>query len=91
MQNVSTMIRRPVAVGTAVAGGFLGLMVGAVIALAVPAVLTGVSVTNISTGAASTSAVGAQQISHNRSEQGFGASVSGQQIAHNRSEEGLGN
>jgi len=38
-----------------------------------------------------TSAVGAEQIAHNRSEQGLveGASVGGQQIAHNRSESGL--
>ena len=37
--------------------------------------------------------VGADQISHNRSEEGLGGSrsVGGQQIAHNRSEEGLSN
>jgi hypothetical protein len=37
--------------------------------------------------------VGADQISHNRSEEGLGFSspISGQQIAHNRSEEGLSN
>jgi hypothetical protein len=36
--------------------------------------------------------VGAEQIAHNRSEEGLGASssVGGEQIAHNRSEEGLG-
>jgi hypothetical protein len=92
MQNVSTMIRRPVPIGTAAASGFLAFVAGAVIALAVPAVATGVSVTNNSSGPASTtSAVGAEQIAHNRSEQGLveGASVGGQQIAHNRSESGL--
>ena len=91
MQNVSTMIRRPVPIGTAAASGFLAFVAGAVIALAVPAVATGVSVTNNSSAPASTSALGAEQIAHNRSEQGLveGASVGGQQIAHNRSESGL--
>ena len=48
---------------------------------------------NNSSGTASASAVGAEQIAHNRSEQGLGegASVGGQQIAHNRSESGLDN
>jgi len=72
MQNVRTMIRRPVPIGTAAASGFLAFVAGAVIALAVPAVATGVSVTNNSSGPASTSAVGAEQITHNRSEQGLG-------------------
>jgi hypothetical protein len=91
MQNVSTMIRRPVPIGTAAASGFLAFVAGAVIALAVPAVATGVSLTNNSSAPASTSAVGAEQVAHNRSEQGLGAgpSVGGQQIAHNRSEGGL--
>ena len=36
--------------------------------------------------------VGAEQVDHNRSEQGLGAtSPTGEQVAHNRSEEGLGN
>jgi hypothetical protein len=92
MQNVSTVIRRPVPIGTAAAGGFLAFVAGAVIALAVPAVATGVSVSNNNSSAsASISAVGAEQIAHNRSEQGLldGASVGGQQIAHDRSESGL--
>jgi hypothetical protein len=91
MQNVSTMIRRPVPIGTAAASGLLAFVAGAVIALAVPAVATGVSLTNNSSAPASTSAVGAEQVAHNRSEQGLGAgpSVGGQQIAHNRSESGL--
>ena len=35
--------------------------------------------------------VGAEQVAHNRSEEGFGASgsVGGEQVAHNRSEEGF--
>ena len=91
MQNVSTMIRRPVPIGTAAASGLLAFVAGAVIALAVPAVATGVSVTSNSSAPASTSAVGAEQIGHDRSEQGLGgpSSVGGQQIAHNRSESGL--
>ena len=91
MQNVNTMIRRPVPVGTAAAGGLLAFLAGAVIALALPVVGTGVSVINNSSAPASTSAVGSEQIAHNRSEQGLGAgpSVGGQQIAHNRSESGL--
>ncbi len=37
-------------------------------------------------------AVGAEQVAHNRSEEGLGvsSSVGGEQIAHNRSEEGVG-
>jgi len=91
MQNVSTMIRRPVPIGTAAASGFLAFVAGAVIALAVPAVATGVSVPNNSSAPASTSAVGAEQIAHDRTEQGLsdGAALGGQQIAHNRSESGL--
>ena len=91
MQNVNTMIRRPVRVGTAAAGGLLAFLAGAVIALAVPAVVAGVSVTNSSSAPASSLAVSAEQIAHNRSEQGLGAgpSVGGEQIAHNRSESGL--
>jgi hypothetical protein len=88
MQNVNTMIRRPVPVGTAAVGGLLAFLTGAVIALAVPAVGTGVSVSNNPSAPASTSAVGSEQITHNRSEQGLGgaAGVGGEQITHNRSE-----
>lgn len=91
MQNVSTIIRRPVPVGTAVASGLLAFLAGAVIALGVPAVVSGLPVTDNSGAPASTYAVGAEQIAHNRSEQGLSAptSVGGQQIAHDRSESGL--
>jgi hypothetical protein len=91
MQNVNTMIRRPVPIGAAAASGLLAFAAGVVIALAVPAVVTGVSVTTHSSAPASTSAVGAQQIAHDRSEQGLGSdsSVGGQLIAHDRSESGL--
>jgi hypothetical protein len=91
MQNANTMIRRPVPIGVAAASGLLAFAAGAVIALAVPAVVTGVSVTTNTSAPASTSAVGAQQIAHDRSEQGLGSdtSVGGQLIAHDRSESGL--
>ena len=91
MQNVNTMIRRPVPFGTAAAGGLLAFLAGAVIALGVPAVVTGVSVTNTSGAPASASAIGAELIAHDRSEQGLASAVSvgGEQIAHNRSEGGL--
>ncbi len=84
MQNVSTMIRRPVPIGTAAASGLLAFVAGAVIALAVPAVATGVSVTNNTSASASTSAVGAEQ-------KDWAATVrwAGQLIAHDRSESGL--
>lgn len=90
MQNVSTMIRRPVSVGSAAASSLLAFAAGAVISLAVPAVATGVVVTKPS-APVSSAAVGAQQIAHDRSEQGLGSgdSVGAQQIAHNRSESGL--
>lgn len=92
MQNVSTMIRRPVPVGTAAASGLLAFVAGAVIALAVPALVTGVSVTTNSSAPASTASVGAEQVSHNRAEQGLsgGALIPGEPIAHNRSEKNLG-
>jgi len=91
MQNVSTIIRRPVPVVTAAAGGLLAFLAGAVIALAVPAVVNGVPVNSNSSAPASTLAVGAEQIAHDRSEQRLGgpSSVGGQQIAHNRDEGGL--
>ena len=92
MQNVNTMIRRPVTFRTAAASGLLAFVAGAVVALGVPAVVSGVSVTTTNSSApASTSAAGREQIAHNRSEQGLGGpiSVGGQQIAHNRSESGF--
>lgn len=91
MQNVSTIIRRPVHVGTAAASGLLAFVAGAVIALGAPAVVNEAFLTNNSSAPVSTSAVGAEQIAHDRSEQGVGgaASVGGQLIAHNRSESGL--
>lgn len=90
MLNVTTMIRRPVPIGTAAASGLVAFVAGAVIALAVPAVVTG-SVSHNSSTQAAISAVGAEQIAHNRSEAGLGGSnsVGGEQIAHNRSEDGL--
>ncbi len=91
MQNVNTMIRRPVPVGTAAAGSILAFVAGAVIALSAPAVVNGASGAHSSTTSVSEPGVGAEQISHDRSEQGLGrgASAGEEQIAHNRSESGL--
>lgn len=93
MQNVSTMIRRPVPVGTAAVSGLLAFAAGALIALGAPAVANGVFATNNSSAPVSASAASAEQIAHDRSEQELGdaASVGGEQIAHDRSESGLTN
>jgi hypothetical protein len=92
MQNVNTMIRRPVPFGTAVATGLLAFAAGAVIAIGAPVAITGLSTSERSNASVSVPAVGAEQVAHNRSEAGLGvtASAGGQQIAHDRSEGGLG-
>jgi hypothetical protein len=92
MQNVGTMIRRPVPVGTAAASGLLAFVAGAVIALGVPAVVTGLSVSRNADTTVAVPGIGGEQIAHDRSEQGLGGSstVGGQQIAHNRDEGGMG-
>ena len=61
MQNVNTLVSRPVRFGTAAVSGLLAF------------------------------AAGAEQIAHNRSEAGLGASnsVGAEQIAHNRAEKNL--
>jgi hypothetical protein len=91
MQNVSTVIRRPVPMGTAAASGLLAFVAGAVIALGVPFVAAGLSASHNSNATVSAGAVGGELIAHNRSEAGVdvSGSVAAQQIAHNRSEEGL--
>jgi hypothetical protein len=90
MQNVSTVIRRPVPIGTAAAGGLLAFVAGAVIALGVPAVVAGLPTSPTSNATVSHAAVGAEQIAHNRSEAGrdVSGSVGAEQIGHNRSEAG---
>jgi hypothetical protein len=89
MQNVSTLIRRPVPIGSAAATGLLAFVAGALIALAAPAVVAGLSPSHGSNATVSASVVGSEQMAHNRSEAGLDAprSVGAEQIAHNRSEE----
>ena len=93
MQNVSIIVRHPISLGTAAAGGLLAFVAGAVIALSAPVAMTGLYVTHGSNVSEPIPFVGAQQIAHNRSEEGLGGSgsVGGEQIAHNRAEEGLAN
>jgi len=91
MQNVNTMIRRPVPFGTAAASGLLAFAAGAVIALGAPVAIAGLSTGDRVNAAVSASAVGAEQVAHSRSESGLagGTSVGGEQIGHNRSDEGF--
>ena len=91
MQNVNTMIRRPVPFGTTVASGLLAFAAGAVIAIGAPVAIAGLSTSDRVSAPVSVSAVGAEQVAHNRSEAGLtgGTSVGAEKIAHNRSEEGL--
>ena len=93
MQNVGTIVRRPISLGSGSAGVLIGFMAGGLIALSVPTLVAEWTVSRTSTVTVATGIVGAQQIAHNRSEEGLDGSqsVSGQQIAHNRSEEGLTN
>jgi hypothetical protein len=88
MQSVGTMIRRQGSIGTAASTGLLALVAWAAIALSA---CGSISPTYSSGAPALSRAVGAEQIAHNRSEEGLTdlSSVGGQQISHNRSEEGL--
>ncbi|GEM_PF-4231902 len=90
MQNVSTLIRRPVPMGTVAASWLVAFVAGAVIALGLP-VLAGLSTGHSSSAAVSVGTVGGELIAHNRSEQGLGVSApaGAEKIAHNRSEQGL--
>lgn len=91
MQNVNTMIRRPVPFGTTVATGLLAFAAGALIAVGAPVAIAGLSTSDRVNASVSASAVGAEQVAHNRSEAGLAGttSVGAEQIGHNRSEEGL--
>jgi hypothetical protein len=88
MQNVSTLMNRPVSIGTAAASGFLAFAAGALIAVSAPVVVAGLTATHGSSTTVSAPAIGAEQIAHNRSEAGrdFSPSVGAEQVAHNRSE-----
>ena len=91
MQNVSTMIRRPIPIGTAVASGLLAFVVGATLAVGTPAVVAGLTSSHESNAPVSARAVGGEQVAHNRSEANLdvSTSVGGEQIAHSRSEKDL--
>ena len=92
MQNVNTMIRRPVPFGTTVATGLLAFAAGAVIAIGAPLAITGLSTSERSSApSVSVLAVGAEQVAHSRSESGLAGStsVAAERISHQRSEEGL--
>ena len=92
MQNVNTLISRPVRIGTAAAGGLLAFAAGALIAVSAPAVVATLSASHTSNVTVSARRrLGLEQIAHNRSEMnlGYSASVAGEQVAHNRSEQGL--
>ena len=92
MQNVNTMIRRPVPFGTTVATGLLAFAAGALIAVGGPLAMAGLSTSESSNApSVSVSAVGAEQVAHNRSESGVATSLSpaAERISHNRSEEGI--
>ena len=92
MQNVNTLISRPVRTGTAAAGGLLAFVAGAVLAVSAPAVVSTLSPSHSASVTVSTPAIGGEQIAHNRSEMNLGAALSpgAEQIAHNRSERNLG-
>ena len=91
MQNVNTLISRPVRTGTAAAGGLLAFAVGALVALGAPAVVATLSTGHTLNVTVSAPVIGAEQIAHNRSEKnlGYSASVGGEQINHDRSEGGM--
>jgi hypothetical protein len=91
MQNVNTMIRRPVPFGTTVATGLLAFAAGALIAVGAPVAIAGLSTSDRVNASVSASAVGAEQVAHNRSEAGLAGTTSAgaEQIGHNRSEQGL--
>lgn len=93
MQNVSTMINRPVQLRTAAATGLLAFVAGIVLAVEAPTVAVGISASHNSVLSLAPASVGGELIAHNRSEQRLGgfASVGGEQVAHNRSEQDLAN
>jgi hypothetical protein len=91
MQNVSTLVSRPVRIGTAAVTGLVAFAAGVALAAATPALVAGLTASQSSTTTVSVPAAGAEQIAHNRSEAGFGAAPSpaAEQISHNRDEGGM--
>src|SRR5438105_14531046 len=91
MQNVNTLVSRRVPFGTAAVSGLLAFAAGAVIAVSAPAVVATLSASQSTNVTVSAPAAGAEQIAHNRSEAGLGASISfgAEQSCHNRPETNL--
>src|SRR2546423_12605596 len=77
MQNVNTLVSRPVRFGTAAVSGLLAFAAGAVIAVSAPAVVATLSASHSSNVTVSAPAAGAEQIAHNRSEAGLRGANSG--------------
>jgi len=91
MQNVNTMIRRPVPFGTTVATGLVAFAAGAVIAIGAPVAIAGLSTGDRVNASVSASANGAEQTAHTRTERSLARSTSfgPEQTAHTQSERGL--
>jgi hypothetical protein len=93
MQNVSTLMNRPVSIGTAAASGFLAFAAGALIAVSAPVVVAGLTASHGSNTTVSAPAAGGERISPNRSEGSLEHSQQSAQVAkpapHDRSEEGM--
>jgi hypothetical protein len=86
-QQTIALQRRPFSTMVAV----VATVIAAALALALVVSVAGQPASSASPTVVTLHGVGAEQISHNRSDEGLGgsSSVGGQQIAHNRSEEGL--
>src|SRR2546426_2547567 len=91
MQNVNTLISRPVRTGTAAAGGLLAFVAGAVLAVSAPAVVSTLSPSHSASVTVSTPAIGGEQIAPNPSQMKPRAAPSpgAQQIAPKRSQRNL--
>src|SRR2546421_1153049 len=91
MQNVNTLVSRRVPFGTAAVSGLLAFVAGIAIAAATPVLIGGLTAGHSSNATVSAPAAGAEQVAHNRSELGLGASssVGAEQINHDRSEGGM--
>ena len=97
MLNVGTVIKRPIPVGSAAAGGLVAFLAGGILAVYAPALIAGLlTPRQISNATVSVRGAGAELVTHNRSEIGLDVNGStmvraaGPQLAaHNRSERAL--
>jgi len=93
LQQVGTIVRSPVSLGTAALGGVLAFAAGVTIAISAPLLLVAASTGHSSiTGAWTVRGVArAEQVSHNQSEEGLRLSnpAGAEQVNHDRSEEGF--